>query len=1024
MAKKTKAKSAAEPTKEEQAFEEHQNARKAKMKQLRRRIKWYHIVAAAVVLFLIVLFGGWHVKPKKTLNVVVLDKTVLSYSEDEDINKANIYRKHQGFFWILNQQKYVKSNGGTYNYKTDYYGPVVDDEGAFDHSRELSTATSKPDLVYISDAYGLGNDTFGHFNGGKPLNGGITSDDMSYISFAYESGAPIIAEAALFSTPMEDSVKNQMSALLGVTPTKWLGRYIVDLQDFSDVPDWAPPMYEQQEGVEWRFSGPGILLISYDGEIIVLEQNTDFDSKNLLKIYIKDKYKKEFGGCGKCNFYNWFELVEPNYGTEDIATFEFDLNATGMEKIKNISNTPRFCAITRKQEKGYPPVYFFAGDFNDYVNGNRYGKFLFANTFFKFISYDRQGDISNFFWRFYDPLMRRILKDTNAKDYTPEQSKHKEVARVNNDTFQIYDDEKWRSLNLKAMAINAQKPGEAQYSRDFTYYEGLVEQAQELGVNCLVAKTLLPPEFYSAVGRHNKNADQIIYIQQRITPPEGLDAGSYLTNDGLTQWKNAVTETVKALHGDGTATIRGVGEANFFTDVSAYILGITVDPELDAEGLSAVKRLSSYSFKGEYTGSFSGAQGFAAYLYDAAQHASYDNYEYYTPVAVAARMQMVADTTFAADKIAYAPAVLADSDRAQYFYNDILIDNEIAEEVNAKTRYDRYASVFGELKQKVPSTLLSGITLADVNAVYGQEAVTEEEQGEGLTEILRAAKDSGVLGAVIFDLNDSWAQTSPEMKPFTSAENSAYLWHNTCDSTQRTGVIALDSVPPDTPGLVLSDDDLVQAVSLSSDTGYFYITLQLYEELDFKEQAMFVGLDTFQRNDGEYFYSKDFTANSLSGMEFSLRFDGKQEAALYVMSSYDRSRGTIVTKESYTGSYNKVASLSYGSFASGDNQFYQTGSTVYVRLPWTWLNVADPSKRLVINDKDYDGVQAKTVTTNGVLASVMIGERKSGDLFYGFPKEKHDPGYKTFRWEPWETAKFTTRQKDSFGELKNYYAEN
>ena len=135
-------------------------------------------------------------------------------------------------------------------------------------------------------------------------------------------------------------------------------------------------------------------------------------------------------------------------------------------------------------------------------------------------------------------------------------------------------------------------------------------------------------------------------------------------------------------------------------------------------------------------------------------------------------------------------------------------------------------------------------------------------------------------------------------------------------------------------------------------------------------------------------------------------------------------RGTAYTKESYTASYDKVADLTYGSFSAGDAQFYQTGSTVYVRLPWTWLNVADPSRMLVINDRDLKGDTAKTMTTNGMLVSVMVGERKTGDLFYGFPKEKHDPGYKTFVWKKWETSPFAVRQKDSFAALKKYWAAN
>ncbi len=1020
--KKNKKAAAAPVTEEEKAFDEQQQTRRNKLTAFRRRLKWYHILAAAVVLFLVSLFVGWHFKPKKDLNIVVLDKTVLSYSEDEDIIKENIYRKHQGLFWVLNRERYVKEDGSDYDYTKDYYGPFVDDNGAYDHTVKLNEASPNPDMVYLSDAYGMGNDTFGYYNGSNPLNAGISADDMSYVSFAYESGAPIVAEMALFSTPLSDSVKSQLVSLLGVTPTKWLGRYIVDLQDFTDVPDWAPDMYEQQEGVEWRFRGPGILLISTDGEIKILEQNVDFNSKNLLQIYIKDEYKDEFGGCDRCNFYNWFELVEPNYGVEDIATFEFDLNATGMEKIKDISNSPRFCAISRKQEEGYAPAYFFAGDFNDYVNGNRYGCFLFSNQFFKFLSYDRQGDISNFYWRFYNPLMRKILEQTGANDHGGKTKEHSEVSRVNNGVFQVLENEKWRTLSLKAAAVNAQEPGEAQYSRDFTFYENLIAEAAEMGVNCLAAKSLYPPEFYAAVNRYNKQADSPIYIQQRITAPPGLSAEDYLTDKGLSAWKDSIESAVKALHGDAEVESGTDGKAAYLVDVSPYVLCVTVDPGLTSETVSAINGASSYSFSGEYTKSCAGIKGFAAYLYNAAQSASHDNYSYYTPVSVSVPLGMAQGMSFVRNSAAFSLDDMVNGDCEMYVYSDIMLDSELLDTVKGSTVYERCGKAFDELKRQLTAPLASGVTFSSVNAVYGQKAVTEKEQGEMLVEAVKAAKDSGLAGAVIYDLNDTWSDVSDEMKKFTASDESSPLWHNTCDSAETTGIIAMDSVQPETPGLVLTDDDLAQAVSMSADAGYMYVTVQLLEEIDYKANALFVGIDTFQRNDGEYFYAKDFTANSLSGMEYSLRFDGKQNASLYVIKSYDRSQGTAVTKESYAAAYNKVADLTYGSFTSGDTQFYQTGSTIYVRLPWTWLNIADPSRLLVISDSTLRSERAKTVTTNGFLVSVMVGERKSGDLYYAFPQEKHDPGYKTFSWKKWETTDYAARRRESFEALKKYFA--
>ena len=1014
-------------TDEEVKFEEQQNIRKSKIKAFQKRLKWYHILAAVVVLAISLLFIIWHLIPKKAMNVAVLDKTVLSYSEDDDIVKDNVYRKHRGFYWLLNQQRCVKPDGSWYDYKRDYFGPMLDEEGAYDYSVEFSDADSKPDLVYLADAYGLGNDTYGHYNGGTPLNGGISDDDMSYINFAYESGAPIIAETAIFSSPLSDSVRAQLIDLLGVTPTKWIGRYIVDLEDFTDVPDWAPPMYEQQEGVEWRFTGPGILLVSEDGKIIILEQNTDFISKDLLKIYINNDYKKEFGDCGKCNFYNWFELIEPNYGVENIATFEFDLNATGMEKIKEISKTPRFCAVTRRQEEGYAPVYFFAGDFNDYVSGNRYGGFLFANQFYKFLSYDRQGDISNFFWRFYNPLVRHILRDTKTTVYTEEAESHAEISRVNNGSFQIYEDENWKNLSLKAVSLNADEPGKEKYSRDFTYYESLISSAGELGVNCIEAKELFPPEFYAAVSRHNKNPDnQKIYIIQRIKKPDGLAQADYVTEDGLEQWQNTIQTAVDALHGNTAAESEKTGRVSYFIDVSDSVLCVVVDPELTADNLKKISGIASYTYSGDYVTDSKGVSGFAAFLYDAAQSASYDAYGYYTPVSVSSDMNMLKGLSFVKEKEAYLLNGFAASECGQYIFTNIMLDPErISSSGKASdTVYSKYGSVMGEIAKTAPDALVSGVSFSDANAVFGQDAVTEDEQGSAIVDALRAVKDNRLLGAVVYDLNDSWSAVGADMAKYSSAPSTGYLWHNTCDSTQMTGLLALDSEMPDTPGLVLSDDDLVQAVSMYSDEGYMYITLQLFEEIDYKANAMFVGIDTYQRNDGEYYYAKDFTPNSLSGMEYTIRFENKQKATLYVTRSYNRTRGSAVTKESYTGEYDKVADLTYGGFTSGDTQFYQTGSTVNIRLPWTWLNVADPSKKLVISDPKLDQPQAKTVTTNGALVSVMIGERKEGDLIYAFPVDKHDPGYKVFEWSKWDTVNYSIRPKESFGILKQYFSSN
>ena len=136
-------------TPEEKAFEEQQDARKSKVKFYIKRFKWYHIVAAVIVLFLILLFGIWHLIPKKVMNVAVLDKTVLAYADDENIIKHTVYRKHQGFYWILHQQRYVNPEGQFYDYKKDYFGPMLDEEGNFDHNVVRKDAESTRYVLHL-----------------------------------------------------------------------------------------------------------------------------------------------------------------------------------------------------------------------------------------------------------------------------------------------------------------------------------------------------------------------------------------------------------------------------------------------------------------------------------------------------------------------------------------------------------------------------------------------------------------------------------------------------------------------------------------------------------------------------------------------------------------------------------------------------------------------------------------------------------------------------------------------------------
>ncbi len=958
-----------------------------------KKAKWYFIIPLVFLALFAFVFIGWRIKPKTLLNVCLLDKTVLTVEDGNDIDIRSAYRKHQGFFWLLEQQKYVFQNKKFYNYKTDYFGPLLDETGKIKSRRDLSTLDYTPDLMYIADVYGAVDDTYGYYDNSTAKGAGITVDDMSVISYAYENGATVVAEMELFNSGLDSSVYSQLSSLCGIRPTGWVGRYIYDLQDFTDVPDWAPPMYEKQEGVEWQFSGPGILLVSSD-RIIILEQKTDFESKNLLTVRINKDFKKQFGSCNKVNFYNWFEIVEPNSGTDVIASFEFDVNATGMEKLKGVLKSPVFSAAMCKRVEEKAPVYYFAGDFNDYVSHENYNRFLFAESVYRWISYDRQGDISNFYWNFYNPLMKKILKEIEPKAKVETGNNKAERFRITDSGFQLLSGDNWEDMRINAVSINGSEPGQKGFSRNYTFYQNLIDKALKLGANCIYAKDILPPEFYRAVYSNNtKSGADTVYIIQNIA------VNGDENEDNI---KTRLQSAVDVLHGKGTFKPSGSEEtSSYFIDVSAYLLAVT----LNAENAPA-----NISYSGKYAAA-GGNAGIAALMYDTVQERAAGQYGGTVPIGIYCGKSLIKGSETAGD--------------GAYSLDDIISDKACRE------NYAFFAVSYGDLKAEEFESLnsatgnrllISGLGANSANGQGDRAAVTEKTQGQQTAALLSAADKAGAAAAVAADLNDDWSAVSDELYPFTVPLENNGLWQNVADPAQTTGLVALDAEAPKETGINLSDDDRVQMLSLSSGAGYFYISAQLLTEIDFSTEQFFIGIDTYQRNDGEYYYSKDCTPTSLSGMEFVLRFDGKQEAGLYVIKSYDRSRGAYATKESYSGDYNLVSRLKYGGFTSGDNQFYQTGSTVYIRIPWSWLNVTDPSQRIVINNEGALSGQAKTVSTNGAIVSVLIADKQTGDQLYLFPEKKEDPAYKTFKWATWEKVNYTMREKESFAQIKKYFA--
>lgn len=1005
--------------------------------KIKHLLKPYFLVPLCLLILVGCAFLFWYLTPKRTLSVAIVDKTVPATAADswaylDDV--SNNYRKHVGLYWLMDYLKIVNpATNRYYDHTTDYFGPLLDESNRITSSRSLTELEGTPDLLYLSDTYGV--EIY--------EDHGLTAEEMNVIAQCHAAGSVVIGEQDILTTATSADVRGELEAMFGIATTGWVGRYIYDLQDLTDVPHWAPDMWREKYGQEWNCSGPGILLVSSDGDILVLEEKTDFESKNLLNISITDAYREEFGKHS-LNYYNWFELIEADSSTEVIATYSFNVNSTGAEELAAVSDTTTFAAVTRRQEESGTCAYYFAGDFNDYTTKRQISNFLFADTFFRLLSFDRDGDVTHFYWNFYEPLMKKIFKDILQSPVSVEPYEERQIARVGETGFQVLVDDTWQDFDFKGFNLNAEAPGDERYaySLDAAYYTSLLQSLGDMGGNCVRTYDLLPPAFYRALGEYNSTAASPLYLIQGILTPPTLDASQ--TFENLEAVKANIAATISAVHGEGVIPGNGTREeASYTYNAAPYVIAYILDPRLDAQAADA---LLSESGQAAYTGKYISAsanavEALAAELCDYTLDFLQTTYGCMQPVSVCTGAQRLEGASWIAPgQKTYNLSRLEVADAAVGLYftsyslesdDAVLLDNENAFAglyADAQGEF-AWGGYIGAVKALCSGpVLIDRAGLSTNTDMFEQESsvngLSEQEQGDGIVRMLRASDDQGYIGMLIADLNDSWSASSAQAQAYTLPLSDNGLWHNPTDRAETTGVVAVESVTPTEAAMQLSDNSeksLMQQLQLSYNETYLYLTVLLASDIDYDKQEMIIGLDTYQRNDGEYYYDKNYFANSQSGMEYILKFESKTAASLYVARSYNRNAGHYASTESYTAEYDLVSVLRYGNFTSSNTHFYQAGVTIWIRIPWAMLNFADPAKGLVINGQ-ADGV-IKTTATDGMIFSLLVGDKETMDTAYIFPESKKAAGYRRLNLTPWTNKEVTyaLREKESCGILRRHF---
>jgi hypothetical protein len=373
------------------------------------------------ILFLLIFFLAtplwmrlsWEIIPKKALNLAIVDKTVVN---------SNSY-KHRSINWILDYEKYARSNGSFYEINNDYFGFFPQENEKYEirdfdkmNESELDSTASVYDLIYFTDTYGvLSNEWYRHRDRNESsvsIYGGLSEKDLLLLKKMKEKSKPVITEFNTIAYPTPIDVRVNFEKTFGIKWTGWMARYInsLDTMNNPDLPKWIVRKYKNDNGGVWSFHNEGMLFIHESGKVLVLEKDKEL-REAIPKIYTDKKFQSRYGVPLKIIYPYWIDIMTNQNDTNQIVSSYFiETSGLGEALLKKNGIPSSFpCIINR--DIGYT-FYYFCGDFADNPTKFRFAK-LFGIKALKFLMYNAVDvtDRNRFFWEFYLPMMQTIFKE-------------------------------------------------------------------------------------------------------------------------------------------------------------------------------------------------------------------------------------------------------------------------------------------------------------------------------------------------------------------------------------------------------------------------------------------------------------------------------------------------------------------------------------------------------------------------------------------------------------------------------------
>jgi hypothetical protein len=662
-------------------------------------------------------------------------------------------------------------------------------------------------------------------------------------------------------------------------------------------------------------------------------------------------------------------------------------------------------------------------------------------------------------------LMENQEVDAGKAALPPPHSGHR--FRTGTGSLEVHRGE-WKRLFIKGINLGIGLPGSfpGEYAIKKGTYRKWFGQISGIGINALRIYTLHPPSFYEALDEWNRSGNTLYLFQGIWTePPSGDD---YSGEEYLSYVRGNIRDAVDAVYGNADLPQRpGYPDGKYSVDVSWCTIGFLFGREWEP---CSVKRFneSRGRKRGGYEGRFLKVVDGTPFevalteVCDFIQRYEFDRYGKSRPCSVVnwptldplihpSESTQEEELSFQGGRAK--PGVCNENEDmesldvskirsvsgagffATYhsypYYPDFMNNDDPSDKTPYLTYLKSLKSHHGDQPVLVAEF---GVPSSREHAHWQRDGWNhgghdEAEQGRINALQMKAVRDAGLAGGVLFSWFDEWFKKNWIFQPYVLPPERKPLWFNLQDPEQNYGLVAAYPGYPGkkvtlsgnmaewkeaavlygkmtgTPRFRFDDggDDprTLLGMRMQHDEGFLYLLLETKGAVDFDKAGYVIGINTSSPDSGEVLVPFDTRARSPIGLHFLVHLAGMGNSRILVTRPYDRflnaGKGEIVPGRSDQGAWvvllsrtntrriskdgkrfypshvRSMSNLKHGSLDElrpdfhSLSDFHVAGNRVEIRIPWCQLNFTDPSSRTVL----WMSGAEKSRATEGIRALAL-----------------------------------------------------